>query len=117
MQVLGPQAVEAEVLGGGEGRFRLAFELYAQHHDDVGAVNRFAHVGGEDDAGREVGILADEIVGVRRLREVDLQPAGPALAGGAAGRVRGLGPERLVVLDAAAVLNDAGLVVNEEAGG
>ena len=69
------------------------------------------------DAGREVGILADEIIGVRRLREVDLQPAGPALAGGAAGRVRGLGPERLVVLDAAAVLKDAGLVVNEEAGG
>lgn len=67
--------------------------------------------------GREVGILADAIAGVRRLRETELQPAGAALAGGAVGRVRGLGPERLVVLDAAAVLNDAGLVVNEAAAG
>ena len=56
--MLQPQAVELEVLAGGEGGFVLPFQLHAQHHDDVGVADRFADVVGEADAGRDAGQLA-----------------------------------------------------------
>lgn len=67
--------------------------------------------------GREVGVLADAIAGVRHLPLAELQPAGVAGNSVGAGRVRGVGPDHLVVLDAGAALADPGLVVNENMGG
>lgn len=67
--------------------------------------------------GHELGVLADAIAGVRQLPLADLQPVGAAWSGLGDGRVRGVGPEHLVVLDAGAVLADPGLVVNENVGG
>ena len=67
--------------------------------------------------GREMGWLADGIMGVRRLGAGELQAAGPALEGLGVGRVRGLGPGGLVVLDVEGLLGDEGMVVNDGAGG
>lgn len=67
--------------------------------------------------GRELGVLADAIAGVRRLPLAELQPVGAAWSGLDDGRVRGVGPEHLVVLDAGAMLTDPGLMVNESVGG
>ena len=41
VQVLQTQAVEAEVFARRKRRFVLAFQLHAQHHDDVGIADRF----------------------------------------------------------------------------
>ncbi|MFN0079015.1 MAG: chemotaxis protein CheW [Prosthecobacter sp.] len=62
----------------------------------------------------QVGILADTILGVRRIRLDELQPALPTLTGRRADYLRGITSERLVVLDAAKILSDNRILVNEE---
>jgi purine-binding chemotaxis protein CheW len=62
----------------------------------------------------EVGILADAIHGVRRIRLRELRPSLPTLTGVRAEYLKGITRERLIVLDADHLLSDASIVVQEE---
>jgi purine-binding chemotaxis protein CheW len=64
--------------------------------------------------GMEVGILADNIHGVRRIPRRDLQPSLPTLTGVRAEYLKGITRDRLVVLDADKLLSDPKIVVREE---
>lgn len=67
------------------------------------------------DASQEFGILADISVGVRRIALDALQAALPTLDGVGAAYVRGVTPERLVVLDMERIFADPRIVVDDEA--
>lgn len=62
----------------------------------------------------QLGILADAICGMRRIRLGDLDAALPTLTGICAEHLRGVTSDRLVVLDAAKLLTDHRLLVDEE---
>jgi len=62
----------------------------------------------------ELGVLADVIVGVRSAAAGSLQPSLPTLEGIRAAYLKGIGEERLVVLDVDAILADPKLIVDEE---
>ena len=62
------------------------------------------------------GILADAILGVRRLPLAEIQPSLPTLTGIREKYLKGITPERTVVLDAGKLLADEGIVVQEEIG-
>ncbi|SEI88801.1 chemotaxis protein CheW [Frateuria terrea] len=62
----------------------------------------------------EIGLLADTIEGVFALGTHDIQPPPATLAGIAAEYITGVTAERLVVLDADAILGDPRLVIEEE---
>lgn len=64
--------------------------------------------------GMAFGILADVILGVRRIAPQDLQPSLPTLTGIRAEYLRGVTKERLVVLDVEKILLDKNIVVQEE---
>ena len=64
----------------------------------------------------QLGILADTIRGVRHIPLADLQPALPTLTDIRADYLRGVTGDRLVVLDAAKLLTDPRLLVDEEPG-
>ena len=64
--------------------------------------------------GMAFGILADVILGVRRIAPQDLQPSLPTLTGIRAEYLRGVTKERLVVLDVGKILLDKNIVVQEE---
>ena len=63
-----------------------------------------------------LGILADDVVGVRRVPVSQLQASLPTLRGIGQQYLRGVTGERLVVLDAGKLLADKTLIVNEEVG-
>jgi len=63
------------------------------------------------------GILADAIVGVRHIPLTDIQPSLPTLTGVREEYLKGVTPERLVVLDAEKLLTDEGIVVQEQVAG
>lgn len=65
-------------------------------------------------AGTQLGVLADAIRGVRRLTPDELQPALPTLTGARADYLHGITHDCVVVLDAAKLLTDSRLVVDEE---
>lgn len=60
-----------------------------------------------------LGILADAIRGVRRIALADLQPTLPTLTDIRADYLRGVTNDRLAVLDAAKLLSDERLIVQE----
>lgn len=62
----------------------------------------------------QLGILADAIRGVRRIRLDELQPALPTLTGIGADYVRGVTGDRLVLLETARLLSDKRILVDEE---
>jgi purine-binding chemotaxis protein CheW len=62
----------------------------------------------------EMGILADRIIGVRRVPQDTLQPSLPTLTGIRADYLRGISSDGLVVLDVQKMVSDPKLVVNEE---
>jgi len=62
----------------------------------------------------ELGILADAIIGVRRIAVNDLQPSLPTLTGIRAQYLRGVTADRVVVLDVLKILADPKVVINEE---
>jgi purine-binding chemotaxis protein CheW len=68
----------------------------------------------ESDA-MEFGILADEIVGMGKLRQEELQASLPTLTGIREEYLKGIATDRTVILDAAKLLADRKLVVNEQA--
>lgn len=62
----------------------------------------------------ELGILADRINGIRRIRCQDLQSQLPTLTGIRADFLRGVTEDRMVVLDVEKILNDSKIIVHEE---
>lgn len=62
----------------------------------------------------EFGVLADAIVDVRHVPLGKIQPGLPTLTGIREDYLRGVTAERLVILDAARLLADSGIVVHEE---
>jgi len=62
----------------------------------------------------EFGIVADEIVGVRRIRTDSLQPTVPTMTGIREEYLRGLTPERTVLVDVQKLLQDKKIVVHQE---
>jgi len=64
--------------------------------------------------GMTFGILADVILGVRRIALQDIQLSLPTLTGIRAEYLRGVTKERLVVLDVGKILLDKNIVVQEE---
>jgi purine-binding chemotaxis protein CheW len=63
------------------------------------------------------GILADAIAGVRRIPVADIQPSLPTLTGIREEYLRGVTPERTVILDAEKLLTDEHIVVQEQVSG
>jgi len=63
------------------------------------------------------GILADVILGVRRIALAEIQPSLPTLTGIRDKYLKGITPERTVVLDAGKLLADEELVVQEQVDG
>jgi purine-binding chemotaxis protein CheW len=62
--------------------------------------------------GMELGLLADMIVGVRRVPLQDIQPSLPTLSGIRADYLKGVTKERLVIIDADKMLLDEKLLVH-----
>jgi purine-binding chemotaxis protein CheW len=62
----------------------------------------------------EMGVLADRIIGVRRVSQDTLQPSLPTLTGIRAEYLRGISRDGLVVLDVQKMVADPKLAVNEE---
>ena len=62
----------------------------------------------------DLGILADEVVGVRSVPARQLQAALPTLSGIGQQYLRGVTGDRLVVLDAARILSDPKIIIQEE---
>jgi purine-binding chemotaxis protein CheW len=62
----------------------------------------------------ELGLLADVIVGVRKVEANSLQPSLPTLTGIRADFLKGVSDERLVVLDLDRILLDPKIMVHEE---
>ncbi|OFZ98946.1 MAG: chemotaxis protein [Betaproteobacteria bacterium RIFCSPLOWO2_02_FULL_62_17] len=63
------------------------------------------------------GILADAILGARRIALAEIQPSLPTLTGIREKYLKGITPERTVVLDAGRLLADREIVVQEKADG
>ena len=64
--------------------------------------------------GMEFGILADEIIGVTRRPVDQLESSLPTLNDIRADYLKGVTRDRLIILDAAKILTDEKLIVNEE---
>jgi purine-binding chemotaxis protein CheW len=62
----------------------------------------------------ELGILADEIIGIRNIPASELQPPLSAMTGIHAEYPKGVTGERLIVLDMERILTDKKLIVQEE---
>jgi purine-binding chemotaxis protein CheW len=62
----------------------------------------------------EFGILADVILGMRRIALRDIQPSLPTLTGVREQYLKGVTPETVVILDAEKLLTDKNIVVHEE---
>lgn len=62
----------------------------------------------------EFGILADDILGMRRVSMRDVQESLPTLTGIRAEYLKGVTPDRMTVLDAGKILADKKLIVHEE---
>jgi purine-binding chemotaxis protein CheW len=60
------------------------------------------------------GVLADAILGVRRVPVADIQPSLPTLTGIREQYLRGVTSERTIVLDAEKLLADRKIVVQEQ---
>lgn len=62
----------------------------------------------------ELGLLADTVEGVHPIDIDAIQPSLPTLGGIDAHYLRGITPDRLVVLDAQAILADPRIVIDED---
>jgi purine-binding chemotaxis protein CheW len=61
-----------------------------------------------------LGILADEIIGIRNIAKNDLNPPLPKMAGVHAGYIKGFCGAGIILLDMERFLNDKQLIVHEE---
>jgi purine-binding chemotaxis protein CheW len=62
----------------------------------------------------EVGILADSVVGARSIPLTAIQESLPTLTGIRAQYLRGVTDQHMVILDAARILGDPKIIINEE---
>lgn len=62
----------------------------------------------------EFGILADAILDVRNIPLREMLPSLPTLTGIRENYLRGITPDRLIILDAISLLTDPGIIVHEE---
>jgi purine-binding chemotaxis protein CheW len=62
----------------------------------------------------QLGILADSIRSVRRVRIDDLQPALPTMTGIRVEHLRGVTSDRVVILDSGKILSDKRIIVDEQ---
>ena len=62
----------------------------------------------------EFGVLADVILGMRRIALGDIQPSLPTLTGIREQYLKGVTPEGVVLLDAGKLLTDKNIVIHEE---
>jgi purine-binding chemotaxis protein CheW len=68
-----------------------------------------------DGVGRmEFGILAEEVLGVTSIPAGEIQPPPPTLTGIRAEYLEGVAKNRLIVLDAAKLLSDEKIIVNQQ---
>ncbi|MBI3995192.1 MAG: purine-binding chemotaxis protein CheW [Nitrospirae bacterium] len=65
--------------------------------------------------GMEFGVLADGILGVRTIPVDELQPSLPTLTGIREEYLKGVTPERVVILDAEKLLSDPRMIVCQDA--
>lgn len=63
----------------------------------------------------ELGILADAVLSVQSIPKDDIQPGLPTLTGIRNAYLKGVTPDRWVVLDGGKILSDSTLVVNAQA--
>lgn len=77
----------------------------------IGDLHRIILVRGGD---LELGLLADDITGLRTIPVASVQPAPPTLTGIRSDFLKGVTAERLIVLHLARILADPGIIVNEE---
>lgn len=66
------------------------------------------------DHNTEMGVIADGVSGIRTVRRSELQPGVAGLDGGRREYLQGIGPHRLIVLHARAMLADRKLLVQDE---
>jgi purine-binding chemotaxis protein CheW len=64
-----------------------------------------------------MGILADEIIGIRNIPEKELNPPLPTMTGSHAGYLKGITGEGLILLEMERLLSDRQLIVHEEVEG
>ncbi len=64
----------------------------------------------------ELGILADEILGIRNISASGLHPSLPTMTGIHAGYIKGVTGEGIILMDMERFLNDRQLTVHEEVG-
>ena len=76
----------------------------------LGELNRIIIVRNEF---MEFGILADAIIGTRRIRLKDIQESPPTVSGIGAEYLRGITKERMAVLDMEKILNNEKIIVNQ----
>lgn len=69
------------------------------------------------DGNMRFGILADVVIGVRHVAAGEIQSSLPTLTGIREEYLRGVTPERMIVLDAEKILHDEKLVVEERVEG
>ena len=62
----------------------------------------------------DCGLMADAIVGVRQIAAERLQPAMPSIEAIPPSYVKGLAPERTVLLDVPRIIGDPAMIVHEE---
>jgi purine-binding chemotaxis protein CheW len=74
-------------------------------------LNRVIVVRNED---MELGILADEIIGIKSISGEDIKPPPATISGIGAEYLKGVTEDRLIVLEADKILSDKRLVVHEE---
>ena len=85
-------------------------KFFALPEQGLGDLHRIIVVQGSD---FEIGLLADVVSGVMRLRRSALSPPLPTLSAIAAEYLLGVSEERLVVLDLDRLLSDPAIVVND----
>lgn len=62
----------------------------------------------------EFGILADDVIGVKTISTLDIQPSLPTLKGIHEEYLKGITKDGLILLDAKKILSDKKIIVNQE---
>jgi len=60
------------------------------------------------------GVIADAVIGVKQVRDADIEAALPTLTGIRAEYLKGVTKERLVIIDAERLLTDKGITVEQD---
>ncbi len=89
-------------------------EFFALPTEELAALNKVIIMHTDD---MEFGILVDNIIGGRSVPRKAIQPAPSTLTGVQGKYAKGVTSERLIILDAAKILTDRRMIVNENVGG